>query len=428
LVTGILCGLAPAFHSAHGSTIVAAQLHGRATPGIHTVRLRNFFVVSEVALAFVLLVGAGLLIHSFSAILRQPLGFNPDNVLTMQLFLSPARYSSDGPRAKQYLHRILEKLESVRGVQSVGMVDALPLTGGASTDIEIVGRTIPDPNNEPEVDIRIVSPSFFRTLEIPLRAGRWFTERDTFEAPRVMIINETMARQFWPNENPIGRRVTMKDWGPPLTGEIIGIAADVRLDSPAAPIAPVLYWPYQQFLNPFSSIVVRLDPEARLVLPDIKSAIWSVDKEQTIASIQTFDDILADTLTTRRINMSILATLAVLALLLASLGIYGVLANSVAQRTQEIGVRVALGARPGQVLAPVVGQGFRLTMIGLALGLVIALAVSRLLTGLLFDIKATDPLTFLGVAILLTLVSFAASYIPARRATRVDPIVALRYE
>jgi ABC-type lipoprotein release transport system permease subunit len=237
-----------------------------------------------------------------------------------------------------------------------------------------------------------------------------------------------MARQFWPNESPIGRRVTMKDWGPPLTGEIIGVAADVRLGSPAAPIAPVLYWPYQQFLNPFSSIVVRLDPKARMVLPDIKSAIWSVDKEQTIASIQTFDDILADTLTTRRINMSILATLAALALLLAALGIYGVLSNSVAQRTQEIGVRVALGARPGQVLAPVVGQGIRLTMIGLALGFAAALAVSRLLTGLLFGIKPTDPFTFLGVAVLLTLVSLAACYLPARRATRVDPIIALHYE
>jgi putative ABC transport system permease protein len=428
LATGILCGLAPAFHSARGSTITAAQLHGRATAGIRNVRLRSFFVVSEVALAFVLLVGAGLLIHSFATILRQPIGFNPDTVLTMQLFLSEARYPSDSPQAKEYLHRVLEKLESVHGVQSVGMIDALPLTGGASTDIEIVGRPISDPNHEPEVDIRIVSPGFFRTLDIPLRAGRWFTDRDTFEAPRVMIINETMARQFWPNENPIGRRVTMKDWGPPLTGEIVGIAADVRLDPPAAPIAPALYWPYPQFLNPFSSIVVRLNSDAKMVLPDIKSAIWSVDKEQTIASIQTFEDILADTLTTRRINMSILATLAALALLLASLGIYGVLANSVVQRTQEIGVRLALGARPGQVLAPVIGQGLRLTTIGLALGFAAALAVSRLLSGLLFGIKATDPLTFLGVAILLTLVAMAACYIPARRAMRVDPIVALRYE
>jgi predicted permease len=428
LLTGILFGLAPAFQSVRGSTVAVAQLHGRATTGIYNVRLRSLFVVSEVSLAFVLLVGAGLLIHSFAAILRQPLGFNPDNVLTMQLFLSEARYPSDSLQAKQYLHRVLEKLDSVRGVQSVGMIDALPLTGGASTDIEIVGRPIPDPNNEPEVGIRIVSPDFFRTLQIPLRAGRWFTERDTFEAPRVMVINEAMARQFWPNENPIGRRVTMKDWGPPLTGEIIGIAADVRLDSPAAPIAPVLYWPYPQFLNPFSSIVVRLDPKATMILPDIKSAIWSVDKEQTIASIQTFDDILADTLTTRRINMSILAILAALALLLASLGIYGVLANSVAQRTKEIGVRVALGASPSQVLAPVVGQGLRLTAIGLALGFAAALVVSRLLTSLLFGIKATDPLTFLAVAALLMLVSFAACYIPARRAMRVDPMVALRYE
>jgi predicted permease len=428
LLTGILFGLAPAFQSVRGSTVAVAQLHGRATTGIYNVRLRSLFVVSEVSLAFVLLVGAGLLIHSFAAILRQPLGFNPDNVLTMQLFLSEARYPSDSLQAKQHLHRVLEKLDSVRGVQSVGMIDALPLTGGASTDIEIVGRPIPDPNNEPEVGIRIVSPDFFRTLQIPLRAGRWFTERDTFEAPRVMVINEAMARQFWPNENPIGRRVTMKDWGPPLTGEIIGIAADVRLDSPAAPIAPVLYWPYPQFLNPFSSIVVRLDPKATMILPDIKSAIWSVDKEQTIASIQTFDDILADTLTTRRINMSILAILAALALLLASLGIYGVLANSVAQRTKEIGVRVALGASPSQVLAPVVGQGLRLTAIGLALGFAAALVVSRLLTSLLFGIKATDPLTFLAVAALLMLVSLAACYIPARRAMRVDPMVALRYE
>jgi putative ABC transport system permease protein len=428
LFTGILCGLAPAFQSARGSTVAVAQLHGRATAGIRSVRLRSFFVVSEVALAFVLLVGAGLLIHSFAAILRLPLGFHPDNVVTMQLFMSPARYSSDGPQARQYLHRVLERLESVRGVQSVGMIDAVPLTGGASTDIEIVGRPAPDPNDEPEVDIRIVSPGFFRAMEIPLRAGRWFTERDTFEAPRVMIINETMARKFWPGENPVGRRVTMKDWGPPLTGEIVGIAGDVKLDFPDASIAPALYWSYQQFLNPFSSIVVRLNSDAKMVLPGIKSAIWSVDKEQTIASIQTFDDILSDTLTTRRINMAILAILAALALLLASLGIYGVLANSVVQRTQEIGVRLALGARPGQVLAPVVGQGMRLTMLGLTLGLAAALAVTRLLTGLLFGIKPTDPLTFAGVAILLTLVALTACYIPARRATRVDPIVALRHE
>jgi putative ABC transport system permease protein len=302
------------------------------------------------------------------------------------------------------------------------------LNGGASTDFEILGRPAPKPGDEPEANIHMVSADYFRTMGIRLVSGRWFTERDTAEAQRVMVISEAMARQFWPGADPIGQRVTMKDWGPPLTGTIVGVVGDVKLDGLEVATRPALYWPYTQFNGLFNSVVVRTDAAPRAIVPALKAAIWSIDGQQTIASIRTMDELLAEQFAARRFNLGLLGAFAGLALLLSSLGIYGVLAQAVQQRTQEIGIRMALGAERGDVLKLVLSQGLTLSLVGIAIGLAGSFALMRLMSNLLFGVRVTDPAAFAGAAVLLTIVALAACWIPARRAMRVDPMVALRHE
>jgi putative ABC transport system permease protein len=323
---------------------------------------------------------------------------------------------------------VVKKLEEVPGVKSAAIVDSLPLNGGASTDFEILGRPAPKPGDEPEANIHMVSADYFRTMGIRLVAGRWFTERDTAESPRVMVISETMARQFWPGTNPVGQRVTMKDWGPPLMGTIVGVVGDVKLDGLEAATRPALYWPYTQFNGLFNSVVVRTDAAPKAIVPALKAAIWSINGEQTIASIETMDQILADQFVARRFNLGLLGAFAGLALLLSSLGIYGVLAQAVQQRTQEIGIRMALGAERGDALKLVLSQGLTLSLVGIAIGIAGSFGLMRLMSNLLFGVRVTDPAAFVGAAVLLTTVALAACWIPARRAMRVDPMVALRHE
>jgi putative ABC transport system permease protein len=427
-LTGVLCGLAPALENARRDVQRSLSESSRSSTGVRQRRLRDVFVISEVAFALVLLIAAGLLLESFGALLRVPLGFEPRGLVTMQLFLSPTRFSEGSPRAAQYLDQVVKKLEEIPGVKSAAIVDSLPLNGGASTDFEILGRPAPKPGDEPEANIHMVSSEYFRTMGIRLVAGRWFTERDTAESPRVMVISETMARQFWAGADPIGQRVTMKDWGPPLTGTIVGVVGDVKLDGLEAVTRPALYWPYTQFNGLFNSVVVRTDAAPAAIVPALKAAIWSINGEQTIASIQTMDQILADQFVARRFNLGLLGAFAGLALLLSSLGIYGVLAQAVQQRTQEIGIRMALGAERGDVLKLVLSQGLTLSLVGIAIGLAGSFGLMRLMSNLLFGVRVTDPAAFAGAAVLLTTVALAACWIPARRAMRVDPMVALRHE
>lgn len=425
--TGLLFGSAPALHLPQFSLQTALKEGGRNTAGTHRRRLRQTLVITEVALALVLLVGAGLLLNSFWRLLRVQHGFNPQNVVTFNLFLSNTRYP-DGARQVNFLQRVLERVTSLPGVQAAGMTTTVPLTGGPATDFEIEGRPPAIVGQEPLADIRITDQHYFRAMGIPLRAGRYFSERDSATAPRVMIVNETLARRYFPNENPVGRRLTMKDWGPPLTGEIVGVAGDVKENGLDAATQPEIYWPYPQFPSPFNSLIVKTLGDPLQLVAAVKSQIWAVDREQPIANVTTMSDVIAASVANRRFNLWLFGLFAACALLLAAIGIYGVISYTVAQRMHEIGVRMALGAGRRDVLKLILGQGMALTITGVVLGWLAALGLTRWLKSLLFEVSPTDSATFLAIALLLTLVALIACYLPARRATKVDPLIALRQE
>jgi putative ABC transport system permease protein len=428
LFTGLLLGLAPAMACARNDPNTSLKEGAAASTGGKGQGASRALVVPQFALAVVLLIGAGLLGNSFVRLLRMNPGFNQNGVLTLGLFLSPVEYPERSEKGAQLLKEMIERVQEVPGVRSTGLVTALPITGGASTDFVIEGRPAPPANDEPSADIRSADTGYFRTMGIPLLAGREFTGSDNGTGEHVILINETMARQYWPDGNAIGQRVTMKDWGPPLTGEIVGVVGDVKTNALDEAVGPMIYWPYFQFPQLFNTIVARSDNDPMRLVPAVKAAIWAVNKNQPISNIGTLEQVLAESLARRRLYMILLGIFAGAALLLAAVGIYGVLSYSVSQRRREMGIRIAIGAKRGDVLRLVLGQGARAAILGIALGIAAALALTRLMASLLFGVSAADPLTFLAVALLLTLVALAASYIPARRAMRVDPMVALRHE
>jgi predicted permease len=428
LLTGLLFGLAPAMVGTRIDLITSLKEGGSVLTGARRPGSSRALVILQFALAVVLLVGAGLVGNSFLRLLQVNPGFNPSGILAISLFLSPVEYPEGNPKGPVLLHQLLENIRSVPGVRSVGLVNALPITGGPDTDFVIAGRPVPPANNEPSADIRTVDSGYFRTMGIPLLAGREFTESDNAGARRVMVINQTMAREYWPHEDPIGQRVTMKDWGAPLTGEIVGIVGDVKTNGLDAVVGPMIYWQYSQFPQLFNTIVVRSEDDPLRLLPSAQGAIWSIDKNQPISKAETLDHLLAESLARRRLYMVLLGIFSIAALLLAAVGIYSMVSYSVSQRTHEMGIRLAIGAERKDVLFLVLGQGAKVALLGVAVGIAAALALTRLMSNLLFGVSATDPLTFAGVAMLLTLVALFASYIPARRAMRVDPLVALRYE
>ena len=426
--TSILFGLVPVLGGLkidlHASLKEQAAISGKSS----RTGIKQLLLVPQFALATVLLAGAGLLANSFVHLLRVDLGFNPANLITMELFLSPAEYPERDPRAAILLHEMMERVRAIPGVRSAGLVSALPITGGPATDFSISGRPLPRAGNEPSADIRTIDPAYFRTMGIPLLAGRNFTERDNATAPAVMVINQTMARQFWPNENPLGKHVTMKDWGAPLTGEIVGVVGDVKSNGLDEAGGPMIYWPYYQFAQIFNSVVVRSELNIATLIPAVKSQIWSVDKNQPVSDIKTMDQVLSDSLARRRIYMALLGMFAGAALLLAAVGIYGVMSYTVNQRVHEIGLRLALGAERADVLRLILSEGTKIAFVGTATGIAVALALTHLMTTLLYGVTATDPATLLAVAALPVLVAVVACCIPARRAMCVDPIVALRHE
>jgi len=427
-LTGIIFGIAPALASLKVDLNVSLKERAPTSSGTRRGGISRPLVALQFALAMLLLIGAGLLGHSFVRLINVNPGFNSENLLTMQVFLPPVQFPENDPRAAVVLHQMLEQIRTIPGVRSAGLVNTLPITGGAATDFEIEGRAAQTPQNASVADINIVDSGYFRAIGIPLIAGREFTENDTQKSARVMIINQSMAKELWPNESPIGKRVTMKNWGPPLTGEVVGIVGDVKIDGIAADIYPVIYWPYFQFPQNFNAFVVRAEGDPTRLVAPIKERIRSVDNTSPISKIATMDQLISDSLARRRLYMVLLAVFASAALLLAAVGIYGVMSYSVSQRVNEMGIRIALGAQARDVLLLVMKHGIGVALAGMAIGIAAAFALTRLMSSLLFGVSATDPLAFIVVVVALMLVAVLACWIPARRATRVDPLAALRHD
>lgn len=428
ILSGLFFGLAPALAGSKLNFNAPLKEGRLETPGAKRRISSNTLTVLQFGLTTILLAAAGLLGGSLLRVLSVHPGFNPDHLLTLQVFLSPVKYPERDSKSAITLHEMLESIRTLPGVRSAGLVNALPITGGPSTEFVIEGRPAPRLGAEPGADIRVADSQYFSTMRIPLVAGRIFTEQDNAASVRVVVINQTLARTFWPSENPVGQRITMKDWGPPLTGEIVGVVGDVKTNGLDEKVSPTIYWSHYQFGLVFNSIVVRTESEPLLMVSAVKGRIWSVDKNQPVSQIQTMDQVLSQSLARRRLYVILLGVFAGVALLLAAAGIYGVVSYSVTQRTREMGIRVALGAERVDILRTIVLQAAKLAIAGELAGILLALAITRLMTSMLFGITAVDPFTFAGVVVLLSVTAFAACYIPARRAMRVDPMVALRYE
>ncbi len=428
-LAGVLFGVAPALQAFKVDLQNSLRESRRTSLGAAQLRLRSALVISEIALALVLLAGTGLLTNSFVRLLRVPLGFNPKNVLTLQLFLPEATESAADTRSAQTLSAILEKVRTVPGVHFASVVNSLPIAGGVGTDFAIVGRPPVKPEDEPSADIRVIDAAYLRTMQIPLLRGREFSERDSAAAPKAMLINQTMADKFWPGQDPVGSRVTMLDWGPPLTGEVVGLVGDVKPNGPQEPVGSMIYWPYPQFPSLFNYLVVRtMSADPLSVLAGIKGQVRAVNPEQPVSQIRTMEQVLGESLAQRRFSLTLIAIFAGLSVLLAAIGVAGVMAFLVAQRTQEMGIRMALGAQRADVFGLVLRQGMRMTFFGLLIGLAGAFGLTRLLAGMLYGVKPGDPLTFALVSAFLIGVALLACWLPARSATRVDPMIALRYE
>jgi predicted permease len=428
---GVLFGLAPARQAGRIDLSEALkQGTGRGHIGPHR-GLRRLLVVSEVALSVMLLIGAGLLIQTFVNLRKLDLGFHPGNVLSVRTKLPFSKYGASSKRASFYSD-VLERVSKVPGAASAAYSTAAPLTwkGGANGFV-VEGR--PEEQFSRDALIRQISPDYFSALGATVRWGRVFNQYDGADTMPVGIINQTMADQFWHGEDPMGRRFGL-DVDP---GEnvkwvtVVGIVADINEMGLQAPHKAEMYFPYQQIDQAWNAprdLLTRSDGDPMRLVPAIRSAVWSVDAAQPVSNVQTLDEIVGEEVVQQRLGMTLLAVFAGLALLLAGIGLYGVLAYAVTQRTQEIGVRMALGATPGRVLGMVMADAMSMSAIGIAAGLAASSALTRLMASLVFGVNVRDPLTFAAVPVLIGLVSLAASYIPARRATKVDPITAVRYE
>jgi putative ABC transport system permease protein len=421
---GLVFGVVPALTAAGPSLNDALKEGGRTGSVSRGNRTRSAFVIVEIALALVLLVGAGLLMRSFKLLLDVDPGFDPARTVTMRLSLPSSRYGGDGQRA-QFFDRFFQQVDALPGVQASGSISWLPLAGGgAATSMEIVGQPKPPKGQEPVADVRVISHEYLKAMGVPLLKGRLFNEQDAADAKGRVVINDTMARRHWPGQDPIGKRVRIA-WDD-LEDEVIGVVGDVKHAGLHGEIRAMTYWPFQRSPYGTMTIAVRTAGEATSVVNAIAGVVRQMDPDLVFANVRTMEEVVARSVAERRLTMLLLTVFAGAALLLAAVGIYGVIAYSVTQRTQEIGIRMALGAQRGDVLRMIVGQAMALTLTGILIGGVGALLLTRLMTGLLFNVEPGDPLTFLAVAVVLGIVAACASYVPGRRATRVDPVIALR--
>ena len=433
LLTAIAFGVVPALHAARANPGEALGETSRdLSGGVSGRYLRRVLVIAEVALAVVLLAGAGLLIRSFNRLRQVDLGFKPDNLLTMQMVLPFPKYQKPEAR-RAFYDELLRRINEIPGVESAGINTRLPLsTSGMKFSFSVEGRTMPSDTNLPFAVYRVINPDYFRAMGIPLQRGRVFDTRDTADSTPALIVNRRLAEQFWPGEDPTGKRLKIGPAdGPNPWATVIGVVGDVRQTGLYGDQMAELYAPYAQERRSWMSprdLVVRTRGDAGAVAGAVREAVWAVDKDQPISNIRTMDQVLAAVVSRERFQMLLLSLFAALALVLACVGLYGVISYAVAQRTREIGVRMALGAQQRDVLKLVIRQGMILTFAGLVIGIAGGLAVTRVMTDLLFGVTATDAVTFISVGGLLLVVSFLACYIPARRATKVDPLIALRYE
>jgi putative ABC transport system permease protein len=426
ILTGLAFGLAPAFQVARTRVQEALTSESRSAIGsARTNSLRSTLVVVEIALAFILLIGAGLLIRSFMQMQQISPGLDPENVMTMRITLPTEKYSDDASTVAFY-DQLLERLKSNPSVEAVGVISHLPFSSwGFNGNIKLEGKGPYAPGESPLIEFRVVSSDYFRSLSIPLVRGRYFTEQDGRNSPGV-IINKIMADQIWPGEDPIGKHV----FDDPVP--IVGVVGDVKFAGLEAQIRPEVYIPYAmkdwRGVARNMALVVRSRSEAASLTAAIRREVQTVDPSQPVYSIRPMREVISLSASPRRFNTLLLGILAGVSLILAIIGIYGVMNYSVTQRTREIGIRMALGASSSDVMKMVVGQGMKLALIGVAIGLAGAFAVTRLIESMLFKVTTTDPATFAIVAAVLVGVASLACYVPARRATRVDPMVALRYE
>jgi putative ABC transport system permease protein len=428
VLTGVIFGLAPALQASKADLNEALKDTSRgSTGGSRRVRIRSALVVAEVALSVVLLIGAGLLIRSFLLLQKVDAGFNSDQVLVANISLPNSRYAETAQRAEFYT-RLCQELAALPGVVSAGGTTTLPLSGSDSrTLIAIEGKPIPPLPERPIVSLAMASPDYFKTMGIPLLQGRFFTDQDKEGSTITAIVNQSFARRFFPDEDPIGKHI-LTGLAQPQPREIVGVVGDVRhlgLDSSAA---EALYFPSNQLPRLAMAMVVRTAVLPLSLSAAVRSSVLAIDKDQPIASLQTMEEVVSGSISNQRFTLLLLGLFAAVALALAAIGIYSVMAYTITQRTGEIGLRMALGAQTRDVLKLVVGQGMTMAVIGVAVGLGGAFALTRVMASLLFSVSATDPITFIAIPFLLLVVALAACFVPARRATRVDPMIALRYE
>jgi predicted permease len=430
VVTGIIFGLAPAFQTSSANLHDTLKEGGRSGQLGVRGRLRNVLVVAEMAFAVILLVGAGLLIRSFMRLQQVNPGFQPSGVLAMQVSLPMNKYKEPAQRAG-FDRQLLEEVRALPGVKSAATITSLPMSGwNQSGSFSIEGRQVAPNESRPHGDRWMASDDYFQTMGIPLVKGRYFDARDTAEAPGVAIVSEKLAQKYWPGEDPVGKRITFEGGQQqPRWREVVGVVGHVRNEGLEGESRGQYYVPYaQRPNNPDLFLVVRADGDPTVLAPLVRGRIASVDRDLPVYKVTTMEKLVSDSLTQRRFSMFLFGVFAALALALAVVGLYGVMSYAVTQRTHEIGLRMALGAQARDVLRMVVGQGMALAGVGLGLGLLGAFALTRYMSSLLYEVSAVDPLTYAGIALLLAAVALLAAFLPARRATKVDPMVALRYE
>jgi putative ABC transport system permease protein len=423
-VTGLICGIFPAWQASKSKPVEAMRASERHLAGSSVMRWRSAFMIAEVAISMILLVGAGLLFKSFMTVNRVELGIATERVINMRITLPELRYPTP-ERRDAFFEDLAERAGNLPGIQSVAFANNFPLRGGWSSNF----RPENQPDRDEDADYQAVSPGYFSTLGIALQGGRLLTPADRAGSELVAVVNAALVRQFFPNEDPIGHRFRRNGQAPWAT--IVGVVGDVRRSGKTGRINPQVYFPAAQTaLYPvrLSEFAFRSAGDPKQLVTAVQRQVWAIDKDLPVTNIHTYDEIVSQSVSERRFQTLLLGLFASLGLILAMVGIYGVISYSVSQRTPEIGVRMALGASRGGILRMVVGRAMLLIAVGIAVGGAGALALSRYLKSLLFEVKPGDPWTYAGIAILLAIVALAASLVPARRATRVDPMIALRYE